>query len=60
MLVAHYFAELPDGFALRVDDAGVDTVDEDASSGVLHTATGDEHVTYLHVTLDEVEVEVED
>ena len=59
-LVNHYFAELPDEFGLRVDDKGSDTTNEDASSGQFYNSGSDRYVTYLHVTTNQVEVEVED
>ncbi|MEF8790985.1 MAG: hypothetical protein V5A61_12740 [Haloarculaceae archaeon] len=59
-LVNHYFAELPEEFDLRVDDKGSDTTNEDASSGTFYNAGSGRYVTYLHVTTNQVEVEVED
>ena len=56
----HYFAELPEEFDLRVDDKGSDTTNDDASGGTLYNAGSDRYVTYLHVTTNQVEVEVED
>ena len=58
-LVNHYFAELPEEFDLRVDDKGSDTTNEAASSGTFYNSGSDRYVTYLHVTTNEVEVEVE-
>jgi hypothetical protein len=59
-LVNHYFAELPAGFALRVDDRSSNTVDEDASTVTFYAAGGGEHATYLHATATKVEVELKD
>jgi hypothetical protein len=59
LLVNHYFAELPEEFDLRVDDRGSDTVAEDASSVTLFTSGGRRHVTYLHVTTNQVDVTVD-
>jgi hypothetical protein len=59
-LVNHYFGELPDEFDLRVDDKNSDTTNEDASSGEFYNAGSARYVTYLHVTTNQVEVEVED
>jgi hypothetical protein len=59
-LVNHYVAELPEGFDLRVDDADSDTVGEDASEITFHSTGSGRHVTYLHVTATQVEVDVED
>jgi hypothetical protein len=58
-LVNHYFAELPDEFELRVDDKGSDTTNEDSSSGEFYNSGSDRYVTYLHVTTNEVEVEID-
>ena len=58
-LVNHYFGELPDEFELRVDDKGSDTTNEAASSGQFYNGGSDQYVTYLHVTNNQVEVEVE-
>ena len=58
-LVNHYFAELPDDFALVVNDKLSDTVNEASSGGVLLTGGSSQYVTYLHVTENEVEVEVD-
>jgi len=57
-LVNHYFALLPDDFELTVDDKNSDTVNEDASSGYLDTTGDGSYVTYLHVTRNEIEVEL--
>lgn len=57
-LVNHYFAELPDEFELTVDDKGSNTVNEGASSGYLKTGGGAKYVNYLHVTENELEVDV--
>jgi len=59
-LVNHYFAELPEEFDLRVDDKGSDTVNEGASRGTFYNTGSGRYVTYLHVTTNQVEVEVED
>lgn len=58
-IVNHYFAELPAEFELTVDDKGSDTVQESASSGYLNAGSGNRYVTYLHVTRNEIEVEIE-
>jgi len=59
-LVNHYFAELPDEFALTVDDKNSDTVNEAGSSGRLITGGTGRYVTYLHVTENEVDIEIDD
>lgn len=58
-LVRHYFALMPEEFDLTVDDKNSDTVSEDSSSGRLITGGSDRYVTYLHVTKNEIKVEVE-
>lgn len=57
-LVNHYFAELPEEFELTVDDKGSNTVNEGASSGYLWTGGGAKYVNYLHVTENELKVDV--
>lgn len=56
MLVNHYFGELPNEFALTVDDKNSDTINEDASSGILHTTGAGKFVTFLHVTENRIRV----
>jgi hypothetical protein len=58
-LVNHYFAELPSEFDLTVDDKNSDTVNEEASSGELVTGGSGRYVTFLHVTENEVEVDLD-
>jgi len=58
-LVNHYFAELPEEFSLTVDNKSSNTVSEVSSSGTLTTGGSGRFVTYLHVTKNEVEVEIE-
>jgi hypothetical protein len=58
-LVNHYFAELPEEFDLTVDDKNSDTINEASSSGTLVIGGGGRYVTYLHITKNEVEVEIE-
>jgi len=57
-LINHYFAELPEDFELTVDDQNSDTINEGASSGYLETTGDGSYVTYLHVTRNEIEVEL--
>lgn len=59
-LVNHYFAELPDEFALTVDDKNSDTISEAGSSGRLVTGGSGLYVTYIHVTENEISVSVDD
>jgi len=59
-LVNHYFAELPDEFALTVDDKDSDTINEAGSSGRLITGGSARYVTYLHVTENEVDIQIDD
>ncbi|MFB6117633.1 hypothetical protein [Halosegnis sp.] len=57
-LINHYFAELPEEFELTVDDANVNSVSESSSDGSLTTGGSGRYVTYLHVTTNEIQVEV--
>jgi hypothetical protein len=58
-LVRHYFAEFPEEFDLTVDDKNSDTINEAGSSGRLFTGGSGRYVTYLHVTQNEVVVEID-
>jgi Tfp pilus assembly protein PilX len=58
-LINHYFAELPSEFELTVDDKNSDTISEAGSAGEIRTRGSGRYVTYLHVTTNEVEVEVD-
>jgi len=59
-LVNHYFAELPEEFDLTVDDKNSDTTNEKASSGTFYNSGNGRYVTYLHVTTNQIEVEISD
>lgn len=59
-LVNHYFAELPKEFALTVDDKSGNSINEGGSSGRLITGGSGRYVTYLHVTENEVDIEIDD
>ena len=64
ILTRHYFAEFDSDFALRVDhgpgDRGTAQIEVSASSGTLkyETAAGASYITYLHVTENNVTVEL--
>jgi hypothetical protein len=58
-LINHYFAEMPSEFDLVVDDKNSDTINEGSSGGTLVTGASGRYVTYLHVTRNEVEVELD-
>lgn len=55
-LLGHYFGQLPNEFALTVDDTNADSVNEGASYGVLHTTGSGKFVTYLHASENNVTV----
>lgn len=57
-LINHYFANLPEEFELTVDDKSSNTVSEDHSQGTLYTGGSDRYITFLHITENEIEVEV--
>ena len=58
-LFNHYFAEFPEEFDLVVDDKNSDSINEDGSSGELFTGGSDRYVTFIHVTENEVSVEID-
>ena len=57
-LMKHYLALMGPGFELRVDDKNSDTVNEGVSSGTIYYPGSGEFVTYLHITENEVKVEL--
>lgn len=56
-IINHYFSELGPGFDLTVDDKDSNTVSERLSGGLIEYTGGDEFVTYMHVTENEITVE---
>jgi len=58
-LFNHYFAEFPEEFDLVVDDKNSDSINEGGSSGRLFTGGSGRYVTYIHVTQNEVTVEID-
>jgi hypothetical protein len=61
-IVSHYFAELGPNFELRVSDqqsGNAAGIDESSSEGYIDYTGGGRVVTYLHITENEVEVELD-
>ncbi|WP_255196613.1 DUF7289 family protein [Halorarius litoreus] len=58
-VLIHYFGEFEGEFDLTVDDKGSDTVNEGDSEGFVETGGGDRYVTFIHVTKNEIEVELD-
>lgn len=57
-LVSHYFSEMG-SFELTVDDKNGDTVNEGASTGNIDYDGGGRYITFLHVTENEITVELD-
>jgi hypothetical protein len=57
-VIIHYFGLFEGDFDLTVDDKGSDTVNEADSDGFIETGGGDRYVTFIHVTKNEIEVEL--
>jgi hypothetical protein len=57
-LVNHYFSLLGPGFDLTVDDKDSNTVTESASSGEIEYTGGSQFVTFIHISENDVQVEV--
>lgn len=59
-LINHYFTVLDggDGFDLTVDDRNSDTVTESVSGGFVDYVPGDQFITFLHITENDLEVEL--
>jgi hypothetical protein len=58
-LVNHYFSLLGPGFDLTVDDSNNNGVQESASAGNIQYTGGDEFITYVHLSENDVEVTVD-
>lgn len=56
-IINHYFSELGPGFDLTVDDKDSNTVSERLSGGLIDYEGGDEFVTYMHITENDISVE---
>ncbi len=57
-LVNHYFSLLGPGFDVTVDDSKNNGVQESASSGYIQYTGGDQFITYVHLSENDVEVTI--
>lgn len=58
-VINHYFSELGPGFDLTVEDKNSNTVEESLSSGYIDYVGSEKFVTYMHITENQVEVEID-
>ncbi|WP_254823721.1 DUF7289 family protein [Haloglomus halophilum] len=58
-LVNHYFSLLGPGFDLVVDDKSGSSVQESDSAGNIEYAGGDEFITFIHISKNDVEVTID-
>jgi hypothetical protein len=58
-IVNHYFSLLGPGFDLTVDDKNSNTVTESASSGRIEYEGGDQFITYMHISENDVRVRID-